>query len=108
MTDETARGKQYRRRENCLKTIDDGFKMYDPLVKRPEEEVLWKEFKAHFDEWTRKEQAVLDHSCERDKLVKAGAKAGDAKVKELDAKVLTELDAFRAHSIRAAKHWRNC
>ena len=96
MTDETARGNQYRRRENCLKTIDDGCKMYDPLVKRPEEEVLWKEFKAHFDEWTRKEQAVLDHSCERDKLVKAGAKAGDAKVEELDAKVLTELDAFRA------------
>ena len=72
LTDETARGKQYVRRENCLKLIDDGVKMYDPLVKRPEEEVLWKEFKGHFDEWTRKEQPVLDHSRERDKLVKAG------------------------------------
>ena len=96
LTDETARGKQYVRRENCLKLIDDGVKMYDPLVKRPEEEVLWKEFKGHFDEWTRKEQPVLDHSRERDKLVKAGAKAGDAKVKEIDANVLAELDAFRA------------
>jgi methyl-accepting chemotaxis protein len=96
LTDETARGKQYKRRENCLKTVDDGFKMYDPLVKRPEEEVLWKEFKGHFDEWTRKEQPVLDHSRERDKLVKAGAKAGDAKVAEINANVLAELDAFRA------------
>ena len=108
LTDETARGKQYARRENCLKMIDDGSKTYDPLLKRPEEEVLWKEFKGHFDEWTRMEQSVLEHSRERDKLVKAGEKAGDAKIKEIDANVLAQLDAFRARLTRPTKAWRNC
>ncbi len=96
MIDKTTRDNQYTRIEEGFKLIDDGLKIYEPLAQRPEEAVLWKEFKGLSEEWIKARKPVTDLNHEKDALLKAGVKPDDAKLTELDAKVYKAADAVRA------------
>ena len=62
---EKERTYQLQRGESIWKTIETGFKIYEPLPQTKEEEALWKKFQPAWDAWKKHNKEFFD-------LMKAG------------------------------------
>ena len=78
------RANQYTGIEDGFKLADQGWKIYEPLDRSEEEEVMWKEFLGSWETWKKDVQVVIDRSKEKDALVATGAKLEDLAVANLD------------------------
>jgi methyl-accepting chemotaxis protein len=95
LMDQNTRKNQYDRITQGLEQADKGFKIYEPLPRDKEEEVIWKDFMGLWTAWKSSTKAVADRSKERDQLVANGTKADDPKVLALEEKALEESKQSR-------------
>ena len=103
MMEASVRQSNYDEVAGGLREAAEGRKIYEPLPMTAEEERVWKDFTARWDELQRYIQAIVDVEHEKDTLLATGAKSDDPGVAQLDARALDTVNRARAARFDAEK-----
>ena len=93
--DPRTRANQYDRFAAGMKQAEEGFALYEPIVKTPEEASLWKEYRGLWEAWRRTVLDIQDVSREKDRIVAGGVKLDDPSVLAVDDKAMTIAQGSR-------------
>ncbi|MCR4412478.1 MAG: MCP four helix bundle domain-containing protein, partial [Thermoguttaceae bacterium] len=95
-SDLSTRERQYTRIQDGLKRAAEGRALYEALPQTPEETVMWKEFLPAWEAWNASMDRAITSSHEKDRLLAAGLKPDDPKIKAVDDAIFAEADKIRA------------
>ncbi|MBI5593625.1 MAG: MCP four helix bundle domain-containing protein [Deltaproteobacteria bacterium] len=93
--------RQYVNLDDAWKRVDEGWKIYEPLLRSPDEEVVWKRMVQEWDVWKKSHQDVIS-------LVKKGdldaARASSfGKTRDLFQKSAKSLDEIISINVKNSK-----
>ncbi len=95
-TDPKTRDAQYVFMDQAFKEMDDSKKTYESLPMGTEEERLWKEYTSLWDSWKKDHDAMLALADGKAKFVDTGVAVEDARMTDLDTKLMEASLASRA------------
>lgn len=81
------RKSQYDYIDSAFKRAEEGWGIYTPLPQTEEESQVWKRFIPEWEQWKTDQQAVINLSKEKDKLIASGVAIDGLEMKQLDERI---------------------
>lgn len=88
ITDLQVRAQQYEYIQSQWTRIDKEWKIYESLPRSVEEQAVWQQLSAEWQQWQKSSRLVIQLMKEKDELVRNGAGSDNQQVLTIDARAL--------------------